>query len=131
MKYTLLSSFVCFLFFVACTEQIDQEKITDPTENNMKIIPANPGINTQISLVIYDDCTYNTLSGIKLNGKTIEIEKQFNSMMKWPCWMRNDTILIGKLSEGAYSVNYKLKDIASQTAPVIALSVTFNLLVSK
>ena len=131
MKYTLLSTFVCFLFFVACTEQIDQEKITDPIENNMKIIPASPGSNTEISLVIYDDCTYNTLSGIKLNGKTIEIEKQFNSMMKWPCMMRNDTVIIGKLQEGTYSVNYRLKDIASLTAPVITLSLTFNLLVSK
>ena len=131
MKRILLSSIVCIIFFVACTEQIDQEKITDPIENNMKIIPASPGSNTEISLVIYDDCTYNTLSGIKLNGKTIEIEKQFNSMIKWPCMMRNDTVIIGKLSEGSYLVNYKLKDIASQTTPVITLSLAFNLLVSK
>lgn len=131
---TILSAFLVYLFSaVACTEQVDSEsvKVSDPAEYNMKFVPQNPGSNDQIVLVIYNDCTYNALFGITKNGNTIDIEKRFNSMMKLPCMMRNDTILIGKLPEGAYAVNYKLFDIATPATPKIALSFAFNLVVSK
>jgi hypothetical protein len=122
---------VLLLLITSCNEeQVEQVKITDPAEHNMKFIPQNPGGNDEIKLVIYDDCNYNILSGIKQNGKIIDIEKKFNSMMKWPCMMRNDTILIGKLPEGTYRINYILIDIANQALPKITLSFTFNLVVS-
>jgi hypothetical protein len=97
----------------------------------MKIIPLNPGSNDEIKLVVTDDCTYNTLSGITRNGKTIDIEKQFNSMMKWPCVMRNDTLRIGKLPEGTYTVNYKLVDTSTHVTDPVALSFSFSLSVSR
>ena len=131
MKYFSIVTFVCLVSVTGCSEKIDEVKFTDPAPHNMKFIPQNPGLNDEIKLVVYDDCTYNTLSGVKINGKIIDIEKKFNSMMKWPCMMRNDTITIGKLTEGTYQVNYKLLDIASPETPKITLSLTFNLLVSK
>ena len=131
----LISTWVFLLFlFFACTEQqvewIEQVKITDPSANNMKIIPQHPTDTDDIKLVIYDDCTYNVLTGLTKSGKTITIVKQFNSMMKRPCMMTNDTIQIGKLSVGTYTLNYKLMDIATPANPKVSLSLAFQLIVS-
>lgn len=129
MKSLVLLVFSIFIF--ACTEQVGEVQFADLAEHNMKIIPLNPGSNDEIKLVVYDDCTYNTLSEITQNGKIISIQKQFNSMMKWPCVMKNDTIRIGKLPEGTYTVNYKLVDISTYVTDPIALSFSFSLSVSK
>ena len=51
--------------------------------------------------------------------------------MKWPCFVSNDTIPLGKLSAGTYTVNYKLIDISTQVTNSIALSFYFNLVVSQ
>jgi hypothetical protein len=100
-------------------------------KNNMKIIPENPTSKDEISLVVYDDCEYNTLVDVKKTAKTIDIEKQFNSQMKLPCVQRNDTIAIGKLPQGIYTVNYKLVDISPQSTNPVQVSITFDLSVTK
>ena len=135
MKKVVFTLTAFFLFLFACTEKVNdiqtQVQITDLSDHNMKIIPANPSSNDQIKLVVFDDCTYNTLSGVIRRDNAIEIRKEFNSMMKWPCVMKNDTILIGKLSEGTYTVNYKLIDLSTQVTDPNVLSFWFNLIVSK
>ncbi|HEY3371575.1 MAG TPA: hypothetical protein VGK10_12035 [Prolixibacteraceae bacterium] len=122
------------IIFIACMDeatQTNEVQITDLKEHNMKIIPENPASGDQIKLVVLDDCKYNVLKGIEINGKSIEIEKQYNSMIKWPCFQTNDTILIGKLSEGTYVVNYRLIDVSTQVSNHIALSFYFNLVVAQ
>ena len=114
---------------ISCQQQIIPELISDPAANNMKIIPSDPTTRDEIKLVIYDDCNYNILSGITKTGNTIHIVKQFNGMMKRPCFLRNDTINIGKLPQGAYILNYKLIDIA-HTPPEVDNSLNFNLTVT-
>jgi len=122
------------LFFVsnACTDQIiaqspDFVPVTDISKYNMKIIPVPPTSADNVRLVIYDDCQYNLLNGVTKNGNTISIEKHFNSMMKLPCMLRNDTIMIGKLAVGTYQVNYKLMDLSTQVKDPVALAISFNL----
>ncbi|MDP3180764.1 MAG: hypothetical protein Q8M67_03025 [Bacteroidota bacterium] len=127
----LLVFFGLLLFLFACSDQVVDVQTTDLTEHNMKIIPDKPNSTTEIKLVVFDDCTYNTLSGVSRNGKKIEIKKQFNGMMKWPCFIKNDTILIGKLPQGSYNVNYTLIDIAQPAPQNIAVSVSFQLAVSR
>jgi hypothetical protein len=51
--------------------------------------------------------------------------------MKWLCVSKNDTILIGKLPQGIYTVNYKLTDESTIVANPIALAFSFNLPVLK
>lgn len=131
MKRTIFALVLILLFSVACSEK---DKVAQPVNhvgNNMKIIPESPGSKDEIRLVVYDDCTYNTLSKNKRTGKTIDIEKQFNSMMKWPCMMKNDTILIGKLPQGTYNVNYTLIDISQQAPQNITFSLSFQFDVSQ
>ena len=130
MKYLLLIAAITLLLANSCKEQFVEEIIDDPAKHNMKFIPDNPGSGDQIKLVIYEDCNYNVLSGIMRNGKIVDIEKQFNGMMKRPCLIQNDTISIGKLPEGIYTVHYKLMDIAP-VPPKATLSLTFLLVVSR
>ena len=120
-----------FVFMLACSDQVSDVQFSDLSKYNMKIIPDNSTSNDQIKLVVFDDCTYNILSGITRNDKTIDIQKQFNSMMKWPCFMKNDTILIGKLPEGSYNVNYTLIDISQQAPQNISVSFSFQMKVTR
>ncbi len=129
MKHLVL--FGLLLFLIACSDQVVEVQTTDLAEHNMKIIPENPSSRDEIKLVVIDDCTYNVLSEVTRTDKTIDIKKQFNSMMKWPCVMKNDTILIGKLPEGSYNVNYTLIDSSQKPPQNISFAFTFQLEVSK
>ena len=123
--------FGLIFFMLACSDQVSEVQFSDLSKYNMKIIPDNSTSNDQIKLVVFDDCTYNILSGITRNDKTIDIQKQFNSMMKWPCFMKNDTILIGKLPLGSYNVNYTLIDISQQAPQNISVSFSFQMKVTR
>lgn len=133
MKKLIYSLAVFLLLSLACNEKliVPEVQLSDLSEYHMKIIPENPKSNVEIRLVVFDDCTYNVLSGVKINGMKIDIEKQFNSMMKWPCVINNDTILIGRLQEGTYTVNYKLVDLSTQVTDKNTLIFSFSLPVSK
>lgn len=130
MKHIALYGLFFFLV-LACSDQVSEVQLVDLSTHNMKIIPEKPTANDEIKLVVFDDCTYNVFAGVTRNNKTIDILKQFNSMMKWPCVMKNDTILIGKLPEGTYIVNYKLLDTSTQVTNPISISFSFSLPVSK
>ena len=142
MKHVVFTLIISFLFLTACTDKANlvpgiPMPITDLSEHNMKIIPTNPTSNDTVKLVVFDDCTYNVLLGVNVilgvntTDKRIDIKKQFNSMMKWPCFMRNDTIPLGKLSEGTYRVNYKLLDTSTLVSNPVAVSFSFSLVVAR
>jgi hypothetical protein len=130
MKWTLLISVLGMFVATACSDQVVQETFDDPAKHNMKFIPDHPDITTGIKLIVFDDCNYNILSGITRKGNNIDIQKAFNGMMKRPCLIQNDTIVIGKLSAGSYTIHYKLMNIA-YTPAIPALSLTFPLYVSR
>ena len=125
MKQLVL--FGLIFFMLACSEKVSEVQLIDLSKHNMKIVPENPTSNDQIKLVVFDDCTYNILSGVTRTDNTIDIQKLFNSMMKWPCVMKNDTILIGKLPVGSYNVNYTLIDISQQAPQNIFVSFSFQM----
>lgn len=128
MKSLVLIVVMIFLF--ACTDQVSEVQRSDLSEHNMKIIPEKPSSKDEIKLVVLDDCTYHVLSGVSRDGNSIAIRKQFNGMMKWPCVAENDTILIGKLAAGTYTVNYTLVDVSVTTGDPNALAFSFQLQVS-
>jgi hypothetical protein len=132
MKKSICLLLILGAFFTSCTKKgSDEGTIAELKDHNMKIIPDQPTSKDEIILVIYNDCEYNKLSQNKRNGKTITIEKQFNSSMKLPCIEKNDTIVIGKLTSGTYSVNYQLIDLALNVSNPVSLSFSFSLPVSK
>ena len=130
IKKIILAAAFSLIILIGCQKPIIQEIITDPATSNMKLIPSAPTIQDEVKLVIYNDCNYNALIGITKNGNTIQVVKQFNSLMKRPCFIKNDTINIGKLSQGGYILNYKLLDNAT-TPPQTTLNLNFNLIVSQ
>jgi len=125
----MVSSFGC----TDVVSYIPDSEITtaDLDKYKMKILPQAPASGDDIKLVVYEECRYNKLIGVKRDGTTIAIEKQHNSMIMAPCVLTNDTILIGKLPEGTYRVNYKLIDIAYQPAGKTTFAVSFKLVVAK
>jgi len=131
MKLTAFALALFLLFTVSCKEKVTEVQPGIQVGHNMKIFPVTPGSKDVIKLVIYDDCMYNILSSNKRSGKTINIEKQFNSSMKLPCVQCNDTILIGKLPQGTYNVNYMLIDISQPAPQNIAFTTNFQLDVTK
>lgn len=133
MRVLMIISSICLLLAVSCVDEVIEKpvQLSDPADYNMKIIPDSPFVNDEIKLVVYDDCTYNVLSGVKRNGNIIDIRKQFNSMMKWPCFPENDTISLGQLPEGTYTIKYKLADLSTVAKDSIALSFSFGLTVSQ
>ena len=135
MKYCYLLLVYFFLIMTACNDQISEVQFSevqfaDLVNYKMKILPESPGSNDDVRLIVYDDCNYNALKGVTKNGNTIDIEKQFNSMMKLPCMLRNDTISIGKLAVGTYKVNYRLVDLSTQTKEQNTFAISFQLVVA-
>ena len=133
MRNSVIILSILLLLAVSCVDEVSEKpvQLSNPVDYNMKIIPDNPTVNEVIKLVIFNDCTYNVLSGVKRNGNIIDIRKQFNSMMKWPCFPENDTINLGHLPVGTYTINYKLADLSIVAKDSIALSFSFGLTVSK
>jgi hypothetical protein len=127
--------YIVLIFLFGCKESADdiqskEQLKADLKAHNMLLLPENPTANDVIKLVVLDDCTYNVLSGVMINMQLIQIRKQFNGFMKWPCVIKNDTILIGKLPQGIYNVNYTLIDISQTDPENIVLSFDFKMPVS-
>ena len=129
-KYLIGTIILSLALFMACSKNIVPVIISDPAEHNMKIIPSNPSASDEIKLVVYDDCQYNKLTSLTRTGSTIQIVRQFNSRVMMPCFITNDTIIIGNLSRGSYIINYKLLDFA-MTPPKASLDLNFGLAVSQ
>lgn len=130
-KIFLLFAIFC-MATLGCKKNDAEDGSVDELKNhNMAIVPEQPTSKDQINLIIYSDCEYNKLFQNKRSGKTITIEKQFNSSMKLPCVEKNDTISIGKLPAGTYTVNYQLTDLAANVSNPVALSLSVTLTVSK
>lgn len=133
MKFLIRILVILFFLVFSCKEELEKEKIifSDPVKFNMKFIPVNPGTKDEIKLIVYEDCSYNILASLIKDGSNINIIKKFNSMMKMACMIRNDTIVIGKLTKGTYAVNYKLIDIANLVKDNTPIDATFLLQVSE
>lgn len=132
MKNLVWLILVFFITALGCKKNdAEYGSIAELKSHNMAIIPEEPTSKDQINLIVYNDCEYNKLVQNKRTGKTITIEKQFNSSMKLACVANNDTISIGKLPVGTYTLNYQLTDLAANVSDPVALSVSVTLTVSK
>ena len=136
MKKLNLFLVVGLLLLYGCLDLVSVTTVNyipapDLSKYSMKIIPEPQTSLDNITLVVYNECQYNLLNGVTRSGNTIDIEKHFNSMMMVPCMMKNDTIQIGKLPPGIYTVNYKLIDFSTVTKNPIPLAITFKITLSK
>lgn len=135
MKIRILLFVLLFMFLSACTEKmsipaVDYIPVSDLSKYNMKILPELPVSGDIFKLVILNDCQYNLLNSVTRDGNTIEIEKHFNSMMKLPCLLQNDTIVLEKLTTGSYIVRYRLLDLSTLVKDPVSLAISFDLKVN-
>ena len=97
------------LVLMSCNEEPLPDNPSDLEAGKFLLLPGVPTSNDIVKMVTYD-CKYNVLAGVKIKGKEIEVKKRFNSQMKWPCILQNDTISLGKLTKGNYKVTFLVID---------------------
>ncbi len=97
------------LVLLACQdeENLIDEKVDLSVLSENEFVVFKTGNET--SMIVYD-CEYNQLKSVTKKGNEIEVVKTFNSMMKRPCILRYDTISLGVLEPGEYTLEYYLID---------------------
>ena len=108
LKYLLLIQLV--LLINSCTKQEVNSNIKNGfIPFHAKIIPAQPGINDDI-LIVDSICKYEQFQMLTISNFEIKYSRTYNSMMKLPCIVYVDTINVGKLYPGKYTLIYYLID---------------------
>ena len=74
--------------------------------------------------------TYDNFKSIDISGNIIKLIREYNSMLGMPCILTNDTLSVGKLNKGNYSIIYLLNDIAERTLGNYNITDTINFSVS-
>mgnify|MGYP001767192091 CR=1 FL=1 len=99
-------------------------------EKETRIMPASPSTTDQVNVITYD-CKYYALASVTEKGKDITIKRRFNGQLKWPCILVYDTIPLGKLKQGNYSVILLTIDTNPMTSDSIFSKETLELIVKK
>jgi hypothetical protein len=107
------------LVFNSCMDDTPPEFHSNSHKKETKIFPSNPTTNDVVKLITYD-CKYYALGSVSEKSNNIQIKKRFNSQMKWPCVLTYDTLSLGRLKQGKYSVNLLIID----TNPMVTDSIS-------
>jgi hypothetical protein len=94
------------------------------------ILPASPTTKDEVKFITYD-CQYYILASVLTRGKTITVKKRFNSMMKLPCKLVHDTIPLGLLKQGNYTLTFLIVDVNPVVTDSISFRQTLDLVVEK
>jgi hypothetical protein len=130
-KVFLLMSMIA-LFVQSCMDDTPPGKDTDPIldKEETRIMPASPTTVDEVKVVTHD-CKYYVLASVTDRGKDITIKRRFNSQMKQPCVLAFDTISLGKLKQGNYSVILMIVDTNPMVTDSIFSKETLELTVAK
>jgi hypothetical protein len=129
---TLLLALALIPFVQSCMDDTPPE----PDHNNTGeivetlILPSSPTTVDQVKFITHD-CKYYVLASVTQKAHDIQIKKRFNSQMKWPCVMVYDTISLGQLKQGNYSVTFKIVDTNPTVTDSISYMETLSLKVEK
>lgn len=121
--FSLIILFSGIWFFISC-ERPEDTSYVDPEQLNQTeytFIPEQPTSREEIQL-IFRGCTYYQTVNMQTSGNNITVKKRFNSQLKWPCVVDYDTIPLGKLKKGEYSITLQIIDVN----PFISDSVFFS-----
>ncbi len=116
-----------FLFVIAAIVYVNSSGQSDTT---IRILPENPTINDSIELVIYK-CSMD-LASYKLINDTVVLKVTTDSriMIAAVCLVTYDTVDIGKLSQGDWTLLFYFIDRTLETADSIVFTDTMNFYVS-
>jgi len=119
-----------FWIFQSCMDNEPQPSGHDPDKNKFTILPVEPTTKDEVKMITYD-CKYNVLASVVVKGKDITVKKRFNSQMKWPCVLRYDTISLGTLKQGDYTVVLQIIDTNPMVTDSISAQEVLSLRVDK
>jgi hypothetical protein len=116
--------------FQACMDDTPPEHNTVVDKKETQILPSSPTTNDLVK-IITNDCKYYVLASVSEKGKDILVKKRFNSQMKWPCVLVYDTISLGQLKQGNYSITLLIIDTNPMVTDSISSKETLTLAVVK
>jgi hypothetical protein len=83
--------------------------------DKLSIFPGNPDAHDEIQIIDKEASSCKTLRIVVSADNIIEYTKRFDSRMLMPCFGYTDTVSIGRLQAGNYTVLYTLIDTAIPT----------------
>ena len=107
MKTRLM--YVLFVMFAGMLFLSCEKKTTDYYEINsgLKIYPENPKVGDEI-FILEQICSYEILNPLVFNDNTITYTRHYNFYTKQPCLLLIDTVSLGQLEVGYYTIKYIL-----------------------
>jgi hypothetical protein len=94
-----------------CQEEGEEYVAPEDLEiSEFTFLPEKPTSKTETQMLFYG-CSYFQTTSIIIVDDEIDVRKHFNSRLKWPCVLLNDTIPLGKLKKGDYKVTLEIIDL--------------------
>jgi hypothetical protein len=116
--------------FQSCWDDTPPEHNTIVDKKETRILPSNPTTEDHVKMITCD-CKYYVLASVTEKGKDITVKKRFNSQMKWPCVIAYDTISLGQLKQGNYTITLLIIDTNPMVTDSISSKEFLTLIVSK
>lgn len=99
------------IFLNNCKEEPEEYVAPEDLDiSEFTFLPEKPTSKSETQMLFYG-CSYFQTTSIIITDDEIEVRKHFNSRLKWPCVLLNDTIPIGKLKQGDYIVTLEIIDL--------------------
>jgi len=126
-----LSSIIVFVLIIASCNNQELRVNNYSLGGSLKIgiSPVKPTLKDEV-LIIDTICDYELLERIKIIDFQIWYVRSFNSMMGMPCIQKVDTVSLGKLKDGSYTIFYLLIDKSDFVNDSIYKIETFHFVVS-
>jgi hypothetical protein len=96
------------LVLISCNKE-EQARDSFLKTDAIRFLPPSPSNSDEV-FFIDSICQYEQLQQIELNGFQINYFRVFNSMMLLPCFPKVDTVSLGNLESGHYTLFYFLID---------------------
>lgn len=125
--------FLLFVLLPGCLDNLQSELYPDTSTlepHEITFLPSEPHANDEIKLIFYD-CHYYFTSSITRNLPDIYISKKYNSQLKWPCKLVYDTISLGTLKKGVYTIELNIYDTNPMVKDSLYFSTSKKLVVSR
>ena len=114
-----ISHFIILIIFVLVIQSCEKGDNEEYNKDiKLTIYPEYPTAQDEIK-IIEEICTYELLKPVIIKEDTIEYKRYFNSSMGMPCLLTMDTVSLGQLEEGHYTITYSMIDISHQISDSI------------
>ncbi|MCK5856912.1 MAG: hypothetical protein KAG64_05445 [Bacteroidales bacterium] len=129
MKTKLMYAII--LMLIGILFQSCEKNKSDSIElyNGIIILPKNPTVHDEI-IIIEEILSCDILRLAIIDENNIEYKRYSDSRIAAPCYLKLDTVSLGQLQEGYYTINYSLIDLAILTSDSIVNTDKFHFYVT-